>query len=353
MPGHSQIVTPEIATGYLQRNRALLDALEIDAADAVALTAVPLKQGEHNDNFTFEHPRTHAKHVLRVNYASQMALDDQIGYEYRALECLQPSGRSPRPRYLDSSKQLHGHGVLVMDFCEGAHLDYGIPSNVVEAAAMLADVHAVPVESDCPLQRPGDPLHSQFGACVAFFENYRRSALADDQVVKAIDRMKRMVERVLETPFDPADSAHIQNTEAVALHFLIPDDGSPGHMVDWEKPIVGEVAQDVAYFLSPTTTIWDSDFIFSAPERMAFLDTYWNQVAGRFPQGRFEQRFDAYVKSNCLLGITWSANAWVEYHDPDRPLKNAKTFEKLKQYLSQDFLDQCFDICFGHPAFQA
>ena len=78
----------------------------------------------------------------------------------------------------------------------------------------------------------------------------------------------------------------------------------------------------------------------------AFLDIYWAKVAGRFNQGSFEQRFDAYVKSNCLLGLTWSANAWVEYHDPARPLKNAKTFEKLKQYLSQEFLDQCFDICF-------
>ena len=92
----------------------MLEALEIDAADAPSLAAEPLKQGEHNANFTFVHPRTQAKHVLRVNYLSQMGLDDQIGYEYRALKFLQPSGRVPKPRYLDSSKQLCGHGALVV-----------------------------------------------------------------------------------------------------------------------------------------------------------------------------------------------------------------------------------------------
>ena len=339
-------VTSEIATDYLRSNRALLETLDIDAADAPSLAAEPLKQGEHNANFTFVHPRTQAKHVLRVNYLSQMGLDDQIGYEYRALEFLQPSGRVPKPRYLDSSKQLCGHGALVMDYYEGEWLDYEIPGNVVEAARMLADVHAVPVGADCPLQRPGDPLRAQFDVCVGFFDNYRRSALADEHVVNAIGQMQRITRAVLEAPFDPHDSAHALNTEAVAVHFLIPQDGSPGHMVDWENPLVGEVAQDVAYFLSPTTTIWDTDYIFPKADREAFLSTYWAQVAGRFPEGRFEQRFDAYVKSNCLLGITWSANAWVEYHDPARPLKNAKTFEKLKQYLSQEFLDQCFDICY-------
>ena len=339
-------VTSDIATDYLRSNRALHEALEIDEAQAPSLTATPLKQGEHNANFTFEHPQTGAQHVLRVNYLSQMGLDDQIGYEYRALEFLQPSGRVPHPRYLDSSKQLCGHGALVMDFYEGAWLDYEIPGNVVEAARMLADVHAVPVDASCPLAHPGDPLRAQLDTCKGFMANYCSSPLEDAHFTRVVEHMMAQAQRALDAPFDPADSAHALNTEAVAVHFLIPDDGTPGHMVDWEKPIVGEVAQDVAYFLSPTTTIWDTDYVFPIAERERFLETYWKQVDGRFNPGRFEQRFDAYVKSNCLIGLTWSANAWVEYHDPARPLKNAKTFEKLKQYLSRDFLDQCLEICF-------
>ena len=342
------VVTPELATAYLRGNRPLQEALEIDAADAQALVAEPLMQGEHNANFTFTHPETHAKHVLRVNYTSQLGLDDQIGYEYRALEFLAPSGRTPRARYCDSSKQLHGHGTLVMDYYEGGWLDFRQPQQLEEAARMLADVHAVSTADGCPLLRPDDPLRKQLDKCAGFFKAYRSSTFEEPQVSTMVERMFREAERALDCPFDPADSTHVLNTEAVAAHFLIPDGIVGGHLVDWEMPIVGEVAQEIAYFLSPTTTIWDTDdsFIFPSATRDSFVETYWRQVGGRFAPGQFEQRFDAYVKTNCLVGITWSANAWVEYHDPNRPLKTERTFEKLKEYLSVDFLEQAYDICF-------
>lgn len=342
------VITPELATGYLQGNAALQEALEIDVADAQELVAVPLKQGEHNANFTFVHPRTGAKHVLRVNYISQLGLDDQIGYEYRALRFLEPSTRTPQARYCDSSKRFYGHGALVMDFYEGEWVDFRQPDQVAEAAHMLADVHAVDTQEGCPLLRPGDPLRKQLEKCKGFFENYCSSSFEEAHVSTAVRRMFRDAERALEEPFDAADATHALNTEAVAAHFLIMPDGSPGHFVDWEMPIVGEVAQDVAYFLSPTTTIWDTDdsFIFSADERRDFVETYWSKVGGRFSPGRFEQRFSAYVMTNCLVGITWSANAWVEYHDPARPLKTERTFNKIQEYLTPDFLDQAYDICF-------
>ena len=343
------LVTAEIATEYLRGNAELLETLEIEPSDADGLRAVPLKQGEHNANFTFTHPRTHAKHVLRVNYISQLGLDDQIGYEYRALRFLEPSGCTPRARYVDSSKQLRGHGALVMDFYEGDWLDFRQPRQVAEAARMLADVHALDTREGCPLLRPGDPLRKQLEKCTRFFKAYCASAFEDPQVSRRVRRMFELAERKLEEPFDPADATRALNTEAVAAHFLIPGDGTRGHFVDWEMPIVGEAAQDVAYFLSPTTSIWDTDdsFIFSAAERDAFVDTYWRQVDGRFAPGRFEQRFGAYVMTNCLVGITWSANAWVEYHDPARPLKTERTFNKLQEYLDPAFLDAAFDICFG------
>ena len=342
-------VTSERATAYLQGNTALHEALEIDDADAALLSAEPLKQGEHNANFTFTHPRTRQKLVLRVNYISQLELDDQVGYEYRALRFLEPSGRVPRARYLDSSKQLDGHGALVVDFHEGRYPVFKSADDMARVAAMLADVHAVPVGADCPLQRPGDPLRAQYEECAGYFATYRASALANPAVCKTIGNMLDLAERALDAPYDPADSAHVQNTEAVSDHFLLLGDGADDHMVDWEKPIVGEVAQDVAYFLSPTTTIWTSGekHVFSPREREAFVDAYWSAVDNRFEMGRFEQRFDAYVKTNCMRGITWSANAWVEYHDPARPLKNPETFELLKMYLSPEFLEQCFSICFS------
>ena len=56
-----------------------------------------LGQGEYNLNYTFAHPVTGQKLVLRINTGSQMHLENQIGYEYAALQALAPSGRTPRP----------------------------------------------------------------------------------------------------------------------------------------------------------------------------------------------------------------------------------------------------------------
>lgn len=44
-----------------------------------------LAQGEYNINYTFVHPDTNKKLVLRINTGSQMHLENQMEYEYQAL----------------------------------------------------------------------------------------------------------------------------------------------------------------------------------------------------------------------------------------------------------------------------
>lgn len=381
-------------TAYVRSNAELLHALDADGVDAdggakgvdsngdagtsyeaasgADVRVSPLAQGEHNANYLLSWDFG-KKAVLRVNYVSQMGLSRQIGYEHRTLELLSPTGRTPKPLYVDESGQLDGHGVLAMEHLDGSWIDLRHPAQLEEAARILADIHTFPVlETDawtnnaelacppleagsarpCKLLRPGDPLRAQFDTCMGFFGAYRRSALADSEAVRRIEAFAAMAQEQLETEFQPAWAASIVNTEAVPSHFLMVCDeqgnpAAPGHMVDWEKPIVGEAVQDVAYFLSPTTTIWDTDIVFTAAEREAFLHTYLQTAEGRLDLGPFAKRFKAYAQMNCLLGITWSANAWVEYHTADRPLQNEKTRAKLPIYLSREFLDQCQELVFG------
>lgn len=58
----------------------------------VTETYTMLAQGEYNRNYTFIHPITGQKLVLRINFGSQMHLKDQILYEYRALKLLETPG---------------------------------------------------------------------------------------------------------------------------------------------------------------------------------------------------------------------------------------------------------------------
>ena len=79
----------------------------------IQITYQPLAQGEYNINYWFVHPLTGKKLVLRVNTGSQMHLENQIEYEYHALELLADSGRTPVPVFVDGSKKELPYGVDV------------------------------------------------------------------------------------------------------------------------------------------------------------------------------------------------------------------------------------------------
>ena len=325
------------ATAYLRRSHALWDALCIE--DGTRLEAHALAQGEHNANYWFEHPTSGKRYVLRENYISQLGLDHQVTYEAAVLHELENSGRTAKCLYADDSRTLADRGMLVMELLSGKMLDFEDDAQLAEAARMLADVHSVTPSKDSPILRPGDALADLVAECERMFSTYRGSALEDPTVSAYADRFFAKAREGMAATPDPAECNHIISTEMVSAHFLMNADGTPGHIVDWEKAILGEATRDVAYFLAPTTTIWDTEFIFTPQERDRFIERYWAAVDGRFERGNFDARFDAYTQANCLRGVTWSAMTWVLYHDPAHPLKNEKTFEKLKVYLSHDFLE--------------
>ena len=335
----------EEAIRFVEGNDELARALGVEGPEELAVRT--LAQGEHNANFLLR-AGDGRRFVLRINCASQLGLADQIGYEYGALRVLAPSGRTPEPLYVDGTRRRIGRGVLVESFVEGPWIDLRDPRQVREAARALADVHSVAAPPDGALLRPEDPLRAQLESCRRLFDGYRGSDLAEARVVGAVDELLALAQRAVDAApaASTAERSHVLNTEAVPSHFLI-DAAGRASIVDWEKPVLGEVAQDVAYFLSPTTTIWDSDVVFDAEGRTQFLDAYWEAVGGRFPRGSFDARFPAYRMVNALVGITWSCNAWVEYRDPARPLRNERTLRLLPTYLSEEFLDFVRRDCFA------
>ena len=81
-----------------------------------------LAQGEYNRNYVFTHPVSQKKLVLRVNFGSQMHLENQIEYEYNALKLLEGSGRTPKVFYVDGSLKHLSQGIMVMEYLPG-HAD--------------------------------------------------------------------------------------------------------------------------------------------------------------------------------------------------------------------------------------
>ena len=303
-----------------------------------------LAQGEYNINYYFEHPRTGQKLLLRINCGSQMHLEHQIEYEANALKFLECSNRTPKVYYVDGSKRYLDYGILVMQYLPGGELNY--ETQLVTAAECLADIHSVlltPQERES-LIFPKDPLAAIIEECEAMFFVYETSQLADASVKNRIRTLlnagKKMLEEFKKEESE-VDRRHfcLINTELNSTNFLVDEEKRTCFLVDWEKPLYGEPAQDLGHFLAPTTTFWKTDIIFSKEQQKEFVAEYIRKVNGRFDTIGLWERVSQFITITCLRGLTWCAMAWVEYQQPDKLIFNESTKLKLESYLSEEFLD--------------
>lgn len=304
------------------------EILNLFTRNGIELTL--LARGEYNVNYTFLSPRSGRKLVLRINAGSQMHLEDQIGYEFRGLLLVYPSGRTPRPIYLDKD-------FMVMEYLPGRALDYR--GDLPIAADILADIHSLPADENCGLVAPSDSLGAILDECEQMVQTYYRSNLGDAGTKRQIERLLRLGRRKAEQAGPFYGRRCIINTELNSGNFLINGPNRPNYLIDWEKPLYGDPAQDLGHFLAPTTTYWKTDVILSPEEMAAFAKRYMASVNGRYDTRGIESRLDLFIPITCLRGITWSAMAWVEYQQPDKLIRNEDTFRKMEEYLSPSFLD--------------
>ena len=267
-----------------------------------------LAQGEYNINYRFTHPVTGQELLLRVNCGSQM---------HGSLEKL-------------------NHGVLVMEYLPGKSLNYRKDLNA--AAECLADIHSVKLPEQTGLLRPGNPLRAILEECEEMVKTYMDSPLGDDGTKKQIREMLDMGWRRLEKVKNQEVYRCCINTELNSTNFLTGGEGGWTYLIDWEKPIYGDPAQDLGHFLAPTTTFWKTDVILGTGEVREFLNQYREALGGRIPAEGLEERVYTYIPVTCLRGVTWCAMAWVQYQQTDKLICNESTRRKLDAYLSRDFL---------------
>ena len=311
---------------------AFLEPLGLPAGTVLDFSL--LGQGEYNQNYRFRHPVTGQELVLRINTGSQMHLDDQIGYEFAALKNLEPSGRTPKALFCDPERNL-----LVMEWLPGRPLQYETDLDV--AAEIFADIHALPIPPECHLLEPENPLEAILEECHQMVAHYYDWENADPQVMRLLKTLEQEISaRDLAAPVGIRKC--MVNTEVNSGNFLM-NPGGTSYLIDWEKPLISEPAQDLGHFLVPTTTFWKTDVILTPEEIRQFVAHYEKAVAGRFETASLRERLPLYFTVTCLRGVTWCAMAFREYSQPGRVLANPDTFEKLKAYLHPDFLQNLLD----------
>lgn len=300
-----------------------------------------LAQGEYNINYVFTHsgkghPLCGKKLLLRVNCGSQMHLVNQIQYEQDALKLLENSGRTPHVYYVDGSLSKLSHGVLVMEYLSGEHLDYRTDLSL--AAECLADIHSIRLSGAGTLLAPENPLCAILEECEQMVKTYMDSPLSEEPVKRQIRKMlDRAWELVEKSKISPKYRCCI-NTELNSTNFLVDNVRKKAYLIDWEKPLYGDPAQDLGHFLAPTTTFWKTDVILTQQETEGFVEHYIQSVDGRFPTDGLLSQVNKYISITCLRGITWCAMAWVEYQNPERLIRNESTLKKLEKYIEMEFL---------------
>lgn len=158
------------------------------------------------------------------------------------------------------------------------------------------------------------------------------------------DYLHALIDEIGKLPLDaPSDApVCIVNTELNSGNFLIDRDGI-SHLVDWEKPLLSEPAQDLGHFLAPTTTFWKTDVILTPEEVRQFTADYITAVADRMDCSTLSKRLPLFFTVTCLRGVTWCAMAYREYCQSGRELRNDDTFAKLKAYMEPAFLQNLLD----------
>lgn len=306
------------------------------------LDVTPLAQGEYNLNYLLTGGELDL--VLRVNIGTQIDREDQIVYEYNALRLLEFSGVTPKPYYVDDSREFMEQGILIMEFLPGTPLDYR--RDLEPAAELLAVVHQVQVpEEENHLIREERPLTLIYEECTRLLKTYFDSPLADPDIRDYLQTVTLWADanREKERFFAEDSWPCIVNTEVNSGNFIVNRKLRTLHLVDWEMPRWGDPSQDLCHFCSPLTTLWKTDFRFRDREKLDFIKQYGSHHHDRHLRDTLGDRVQLRDPFVYLRGISWSAMGWVAYQTDYEGVKNPDTWSTLRQYMNLKFIRSLFD----------
>jgi len=304
----------------------------------------PLGQGEYNMNFLVQQGET--AWVLRINTGSQIGLSlaEQIAYEYKTLQLLEPADVSPKPYFIDNTLQYLPYGVLGMSYLPGEKLAY--ERDLKDAARLMAHYHQIKVpKRKNHLIHEKQPLTLTYQRCLRMMDVYLNSDLADPEFRSYLIEVRDWADqaRQQEVYYQQNPWNCIINTEVNNTNWIVNQEKNTLHLTDWEKPLWGDPSQDLSHFRVPTTTLWKTEYRMSEADKQMMMDAYKDSIEDLHLADTIEERTRMRDPFNCLRGVSWCAMAWVQYQRGDHLLKNLDTYRKLSMYVNINFVRGLFD----------
>ena len=310
----------------------------------------PLAQGEYNLNYLISSGSLRL--VFRVNIGTQINRDDQILYEFRALELLAQSGVTPRPHFVDDTRQVFERGILIMEYLPGEPMDYS--RDLWDVAGLFATIHQIDVPAaQNHLIREDAPLTLIYEECAGLLRRYFDSDLAQSEIRDYLIDLKNWADgaRSQEIYYQQDPWPCIVNTEVNSGNFIVNRPQKTIHLVDWEMPRWGDPSQDLCHFCSPLTTLWKTNWKMTREEKRRFLKTYSRHLQDRHLRDTLMDRVRLRDPFVYLRGISWSAMGWVAYQTRFSGMKNPDTWAKLQQYMNLEFIRSLFDPFIENKSF--
>lgn len=291
-----------------------------------------LAAGEYNENYLLK-TKDRGECVFRINHGTQLGVDDQIGYEFKVLQIVHPSGCTPEPYTVDSAgSAAFPHGALMMQYLPGGGFDYA--RDWREAAALFASVHAVSVPGELVVQaNPVLDIAEESIGLVNRYPDHPRTR-ERDMILRYRDRILGLSEAA--SDLFAQDPMCVVNTEVNSGNFIVDrSDGKKVWLVDWEKAVVSSRFQDLGHFLVPTTTLWKSDYRFDRQGRRDFVTEYLRHADISMSLDDALLGTEIMEQTILLRAMSWCFMAWYEYTRPGRALKDEFTFGRINRYLDE------------------
>ena len=303
---------------------------------------LPLAQGEYNLNYIISSDSI--KLVFRINIGSQIDRDDQILYEYRALKLLEESGVTPKPYFVDDTREFFDTGILIEEYVPGEPLVY--ERDLLSAANLFAKIRRVKVaDEENHLIREDAPLSLIYEECKKLLSKYFDSELANPDIREyLVDLLSWAGEaRTSERYYQEDPCPCIVNTEVNSGNFIVNRKRGSIHLVDWEMPRWGDPSQDLSHFCSPLTTLWKTSYRMADRDKRAFLHAYCENISDKHLRDTIYERVRLRDPFVYLRGISWSAMGYVAYQTEYKGMTNPHTWATLQKYMDIEFIRSLFD----------
>lgn len=291
-----------------------------------------LPGGDYNFNYRVETDA--ADVVIRLCIEPQSGRADQIAYEYRTLQILEPAGVTPRPLFIDESRTIFPYDILVEQYIDGGHLVFSIDS-VRRVAKAMAQLHSIPIPEKSGLIARANPLREQYDAAQRDLERYSTRHSINPEILRIGAELLRRVQSVLPTVehlFRPTSIIHTDPNPANII-----DNGNQVYFIDWEQGRIDDPSYDVGAFFSDVLNRWASPRILTHDEKNSFLETYTTEMGNDSIRDKIALRVALYT----LNASVWAANriADVDEGKIDKNL-GSQNYERYKAMANPEELQK-------------